>query len=78
MTPVTVCRVSRLTVMEVTRNVPPLQVRQVEAYEKRGPPLGNQQSGPQLLWDSSRFLTGASRNAARDFGHESKWPMRNS
>jgi len=34
MPPVTVCRVSRLTVMEVTRNVPLLQVRQVEAYVK--------------------------------------------
>jgi hypothetical protein len=34
MPPVTVCRVCGLTVMEVTRNVPLLQVRQVEAYVK--------------------------------------------
>ena len=34
MPPVTVCRVSGLTLGEGTRNVPPLQVRQVEAYVK--------------------------------------------
>ena len=73
MPPVTVCRVSRLTVMEVTRNVPLLQVRQVEAYVKRGPPLGNQQSGPQLFCEKPAIQR---RLATR--ARETSWPMRNS
>jgi hypothetical protein len=52
--PVTVCRVSRLTVMEVTRNVPPLQVRQVEAYEKMRAAAGKPAERPSAV--SARLL----------------------
>jgi len=49
MPPVTVCRVCGLTVMEVTRNVPPLQVRQVEAYGKTRAAAGKPAERPSAF-----------------------------